>query len=158
VVSIARRFTSTGLPLADLVQEGNLGLLWAVEKFDWRLGFKFSTYATWWIRQAIARGAAERGARAIVRPVLGASAMAGRLAGGDLGARMPSSGVGEIGALQRSFNSMAASLQQSRAELAASRARVVAAADRLRLLVRDDGAGGAEVGRGSGLIGLTDRV
>jgi len=69
VVSIARRFTSTGLPLADLVQEGNLGLLRAVEKFDWRLGFKFSTYATWWIRQAIARGAAERGARAIRLPV-----------------------------------------------------------------------------------------
>jgi RNA polymerase primary sigma factor len=69
VVSIARRFTSTGLPLADLVQEGNLGLLRAVEKFDWRMGFKFSTYATWWIRQAIARGAAERGVRAIRLPI-----------------------------------------------------------------------------------------
>ena len=56
VVSIARRFSATGLPLGDLVQEGNLGLLRAVEKFDWRKGFKFSTYATWWIRQAIARG------------------------------------------------------------------------------------------------------
>src|SRR6266540_4216815 len=53
VVSIARRFSGTGLPLVDLVQEGNLGLLRAVEKFDWRKGFKFSTYATWWIRQAI---------------------------------------------------------------------------------------------------------
>jgi hypothetical protein len=50
VVSIARRFSATGLPLGDLVQEGNLGLLRAVEKFDWRKGFKFSTYATWWIR------------------------------------------------------------------------------------------------------------
>jgi RNA polymerase sigma factor (sigma-70 family) len=69
VVSIARRFTATGLPLGDLVQEGNLGLLRAVEKFDWRKGFKFSTYATWWIRQAIARGAADRGARAIRLPV-----------------------------------------------------------------------------------------
>jgi RNA polymerase primary sigma factor len=69
VVSIARRFSATGLPLGDLVQEGNLGLLWAVEKFDWRKGFKFSTYATWWIRQAIARGAADRGARAIRLPV-----------------------------------------------------------------------------------------
>jgi RNA polymerase primary sigma factor len=69
VVSIARRFSSTGLPLGDLVQEGNLGLLRAVEKFDWRKGFKFSTYATWWIRQAIARGAADRGARAIRLPV-----------------------------------------------------------------------------------------
>src|ERR687898_978174 len=55
VVSIARRFSATGLPLGDLVQEGNLGLLRAVEKFDWRKGFKFSTYATWWIREAIAQ-------------------------------------------------------------------------------------------------------
>ena len=51
VVSIVRRFSATGLPLGDLVQEGNLGLLRAVEKFDWRKGFKFSTYATWWIRE-----------------------------------------------------------------------------------------------------------
>ncbi len=56
VVSIARRFRATGVPLLDLVQEGNTGLLRAVEKFDFRRGFKFSTYATWWIRQAIARG------------------------------------------------------------------------------------------------------
>jgi RNA polymerase sigma factor (sigma-70 family) len=69
VVSIARRFSTAGLPLADLVQEGNLGLLRAVEKFDWRKGFKFSTYATWWIRQATARGTADRGARAIRLPV-----------------------------------------------------------------------------------------
>ncbi|HWC42537.1 MAG TPA: sigma-70 family RNA polymerase sigma factor [Actinomycetota bacterium] len=69
VVTIARRFSATGLPIGDLVQEGNLGLLRAVEKFDWRLGFKFSTYATWWIRQAIARGAADRGTRAIRLPV-----------------------------------------------------------------------------------------
>jgi DNA-directed RNA polymerase sigma subunit (sigma70/sigma32) len=55
VVSIARRFSATGLPLGDLVQEGNLGLLREVEKFDWRKGFKFSTYSTWWIRQAFAR-------------------------------------------------------------------------------------------------------
>jgi RNA polymerase primary sigma factor len=69
VVSIARRCGATGLPLSDMVQEGNLGLLRAVEKFDWRMGFKFSTYATWWIRQAIARGAADRGARPIRLPV-----------------------------------------------------------------------------------------
>jgi RNA polymerase primary sigma factor len=69
VVSIARRFSATGLPLGDLVQEGNLGLLRAVEKFDWRRGVKFSTYATWWIKQAITRGAADRGARAIRLPV-----------------------------------------------------------------------------------------
>ena len=69
VVSIARRFSATGLPLGDLVQEGNLGLLRAVEKFDWRKGFKFSTYATWWIRQAISRGAADRGVRTVRLPV-----------------------------------------------------------------------------------------
>ncbi len=56
VVAIARRYQSSGVPLLDRIQEGNFGLLHAVEKFDWRRGFKFSTYATWWIRQSIARG------------------------------------------------------------------------------------------------------
>ena len=69
VVAIARRYPTTGLPLADLVQEGNLGLLRAVQLFDWRKGCKFSTYATWWIKQAIARGAADRGASPIRLPV-----------------------------------------------------------------------------------------
>src|SRR5712691_2235806 len=60
VIAIARRYTTTGVPLVDLIQEGNLGLMRAAEKFDYRRGCHFATYATWWIRQAVSRAAGEQ--------------------------------------------------------------------------------------------------
>jgi RNA polymerase primary sigma factor len=61
VMSIARKYAGSGVPLLDLIQEGNLGLIRAVEKFDYKLGFKLSTYATWWIRQSVSRALADQG-------------------------------------------------------------------------------------------------
>ena len=68
VMSITRNYTKAGVPLLDLIQEGNLGLMRAVEKFDWKMGYKLSTYATWWIRQAVTRAVADQG-RTIRVPV-----------------------------------------------------------------------------------------
>src|SRR5216117_3576335 len=68
VMSITRNYTKAGVPLLDLIQEGNLGLIRAVEKFDYRMGYKLSTYATWWIRQSITRALADQG-RTIRLPV-----------------------------------------------------------------------------------------
>ena len=68
VVALARRYAGRGMALLDLIQEGNVGLMRAVERFDYRRGFKFSTYATWWIRQAISRAIADQG-RTIRMPI-----------------------------------------------------------------------------------------
>ena len=67
-MSITRNYTKAGVPLLDLIQEGNLGLIRAVEKFDYKMGYKLSTYATWWIRQSVTRALADQG-RTIRLPV-----------------------------------------------------------------------------------------
>jgi RNA polymerase sigma factor (sigma-70 family) len=87
VVSVARKYRWSALPLLDLIQEGNLGLVHAVDKFDWRMGFKFSTYATWWIRQSIGR-AIENTARTVRLPAhVGDEIRRARCVQGELGAK-----------------------------------------------------------------------
>ena len=76
VMSITRNYTKAGVPLLDLIQEGNLGLIRAVEKFDYKMGYKLSTYATWWIRQAVTRALANQG-RTIRLPVHVAADLSG---------------------------------------------------------------------------------